>query len=76
MKGELTVAANKEEKIGGFNKWEVSQWLSTLTESEELKRDKKKMAAVLLLAKKKEADTARVASQLEAKVSKKMKEVF
>lgn len=40
----------KEEKINGFERYEVEGWLSTVTRARELKADAKKMKAVQKLA--------------------------
>lgn len=46
----------KEEQIGGFNKYEVSNWLDNLIQTQEVLGDKKKVVAIrTLMAKKAKA---------------------
>jgi hypothetical protein len=42
---------SKDEKINGIDKWEVKDAMHTLQRAEELKGDKKMMAAIAILAK-------------------------
>ena len=38
----------KQEKIGGFDKWDVNGWLDTLIRAQEILGNKKKIDAVKL----------------------------
>jgi hypothetical protein len=44
------VTAPKVEKVGGYDKWEVENWLDTILRSYDLREDKKKMKAIKMLA--------------------------
>ena len=69
---------SKEEKIGGFDKWTISNAYDTLKEAREILADKKKVVAVKIYAKKAEAAAAEVSKQLslEKTVSKKLSDIY
>lgn len=50
---EKTVEAKAPEKVKGYDKYELESCLRTLEEAEAIKADKKKMAALQPLLKKK-----------------------
>ena len=55
----------KSDKIGGFDKWDITSAFRTLEEAREILADKKKIAAIKIYAKKRIAATAEVAAQLD-----------
>ena len=75
--GEVPMA-DKEEKIGGFDKWEIESAYRTLIEAKEILNDKKKVAAVKIYAVKAEEAATEVSAELalEKTVGKKLKETF
>jgi len=66
----------KQEKINGFDKWEIENNLDSLIKAREILKDPKRVAAIRTLAKKRKDAAAEVEAQLEHKVSKAMKEIF
>ena len=72
------VTVSKSEKIGGFDKWDITGAYETLKEAREILADKKKVAAVKIYAKKAEAAAAEVAKQLnlEKTVGKKWSDMY
>lgn len=68
----------KSEKIGGFDRWEISGAYDTLKEAREILADEKKVAAVRIYAKKAEAAAAEVSKQLslEKTVGKKLSKMY
>ena len=70
--------STKSEKIGGFDKWEISSAYDTLKEAREILANKKKVAAVRIYAKKAEAAAAEVSKQLslEKNVDKKLSKMY
>ena len=70
--------STKSEKIGGFDKWEISSAYDTLKEAREILANKKKVAAVRIYAKKAEAAAAEVSKQLslEKTVDKKLSKMY
>lgn len=76
--GGITVACEKREKIGGFDKWEIESAYDTLTRAREILNDEKKVAAIKIYAKKAQAAAVEVAAQLklEKTVGKKLNKVF
>ncbi len=70
--------AEKSEKIGGFDKWEVENAYDTLTRAKEIEKDTKKVAAVKIYAKMREATAKEVSAELKLhkNVDKKLKQVF
>ena len=74
-KGEVTMA--KEEKIGGYDKWEIESCYDTLVKAKEILNDEKKVAAVKIYAKKAGKAAAEVSAELklEKTVGKKLKEM-
>lgn len=75
---EVSPVSTKSEKIGGFDKWEISSAYDTLKEAREILADKKKVAAVKIYAKKAEAAAAEVSKQLslEKTVDKKLSHMY
>lgn len=69
---------SKDEKIGGFDKWEISSAYDTLKEAREILANEKKVAAVRIYAKKAEAAAAEVSKQLslEKTVAKKQSKMY
>ncbi len=74
--GGITVS--KSEKIGGFDKWDITSAYDTLKEAREILADEKKVAAVKIYAKKAEAAAAEVSKQLslEKTVGKKLSQMY
>ncbi len=69
---------SKEEKISGFDKWEIESAFRTLTDAKEILADGKKKDAIRIYAAKRVEATKEVADQLklEKTVSKKLKTAF
>jgi len=69
---------SKEEKIGGFDKWDITSAYDTLKDAREILADEKKVAAVRIYAKKAEAAAAEVSKQLslEKTVDKKLSKMY
>jgi hypothetical protein len=59
----------KEEMIGGFEKWKVEGWLSSLMSAEDIYGDKKKLKAIQTLLKAKQRDTNDIESRVQAKLN-------
>lgn len=55
----------KQEKIGGFEKYEVRNWLDNLISAQETLNDKKKVAAIKILM----AEKAKATDEVEALLS-------
>ena len=70
--------STKSEKIGGFDKWEITGAYDTLKEAREILANEKKVAAVRIYAKKAEAAAAEVSKQLslEKTVGKKLSTMY
>ncbi|KKN37097.1 hypothetical protein LCGC14_0766870 [marine sediment metagenome] len=70
--------STKSEKIGGFDKWEISSAYDTLKEAREILADEKKVAAVRIYAKQAEAAAAEVSKQLnlEKTVGNKLSKMY
>lgn len=68
----------KEKKINGFDKWDVQEWLHAMTTTADVKKDKAKLKAVNMLAAEqlKAAQEKKNSVETEAKVGKKMAQVF
>lgn len=77
MEGPAMIA-DKSEKIGEFDKWEISSAYNTLMTAREILANEKKVAAVRIYAKKAEAAAAEVSKQLslEKTVDKKLSEMY
>lgn len=75
---ENSPVSTESEKIGGFDKWEISSAYDTLKEAREILADKKKVAAVKIYAKKAEAAAAEVSKQLslEKTVGNKLSKMY
>ncbi len=73
-----TLVSTESEKIGGFDKWEISSAYDTLKEAREILANEKKVAAVRIYAKKAEAAAAEVSKQLslEKTVGKKLTTMY
>lgn len=71
MKSQLIGVTDMEktEKINGIDKWEVKDAMHTLQRAEELKGDKKMMAAVAMLAKE-HIERAKTVGKMAEKESK------
>ncbi len=65
----------KEEKVGGFDKYEVQRWLDNFIETQEVLADKKKVAAVRILMVKKSRAVDKV-EDLLTKTGDRLKETF
>lgn len=70
--------STKSEKIGGFDKWEISSAFDTLTSAREILKDEKKVAAIRIYAAKRVKATEEVATQLklEKTVGKRLSKMF
>ena len=66
---------DKEERVGGFDKYEVQRWLDELIATQEVLSDKKKVAAVrtLMTTKAKAVDKA---EELLGKTNDRLKKTF
>ena len=75
---EDSPVSTKSEKIGGFDKWDITGAYNTLKEAKEILADEKKVAAVKIYAKKAEAAAAEVSKQLslEKTVDKKLSKMY
>ena len=69
---------SKEEKIGGFEKYQIESAFDTLTRAKEILADAKKVAAIKIYAKKHMAATLAVSAQLdmEKDTEKKLSDLF
>ena len=56
----------KQEKIGGFDKWDVNGWLDTLIRAQEILGNKKKIDAVKIAM----TDKAEAVDKVEALLNK------
>lgn len=65
----------EEEKIGGFDKYEVRRWLDNFIETQEVLGDKKKVAAVKILMAEKSKAVDKV-EDLLAKTGDRLKKTF
>ncbi len=67
--------STKSEKIGGYDKWEISSAFETLESAREILADDKKVGAIRTYAAKRVKATEEVAAQLnlEKTVGKKLK---
>jgi len=76
--GSNDVSTKKSDKIGGYDKWEISSAFETLENAREILNDDKKVAAIKIYAKKRIAATAEVAAQLalEKGTGEKLSKVF
>ena len=70
--------AIKSEKIGGFDKWEISSAYETLESAKAIMADAKKVAAIRIYAAKRVKATEEVAAQLnlEKTVGKKLSAMY
>ncbi len=70
--------AKKSDKIGGFDKWDITSAFRTLEDAREILADDKKVAAIKIYAKERLVATAEVAAQLdlEKTVKSKLSKVF
>jgi len=59
------ITAKKSDKIGGFDKWDITSAFRTLEDAREILADSKKVAAIKIYAKERLAATAEVAAQLD-----------
>lgn len=65
-----------QEKVDGFEKYEVEGWYDTLTRAREIMGDKKKLGAVKKIVSKKRKSVEELEMELEGKVEGKLKETF
>ena len=65
----------KDEKVGGFDKWEVNNWLDNLIQAQEVLDDPKKKAAVKILMTKKSKAVDKV-EDLLTKTGERLKKTF
>ncbi len=72
------VATKKSDKIGGFDKWDITSAFRTLEDARAILADDKKVAAIKIYAKERIVATAEVAAQLdlEKTVKSKLSKVF
>ena len=72
------IAVSKSEKIGGFDKWEISSAYETLESAKAIMADDKKVAAIRIYAAKRVKATEEVAAQLnlEKTVGKKLSKMY
>ena len=72
------MALHKNEKIGGFEKYEIESAFDTLTRAREILANEKKVAAVRIYAEKAKAAAAEVSKQLklEKSVGKKLSKTY
>ena len=75
---EDSPVSTKSEKIGGFDKWDITSAFRTLEDAREILADNKKVAAIKIYAKERMAATKEVAAQLnlEKTVSKKLSKMY
>lgn len=66
----------ENEKIGGFDKYEVQRWLDELITTQEVLDDKKKVAAIKVLMAKKSKAIDKAEDLLVAKTGERLKETF
>ena len=57
--------SDKEEKIGGYDKWEIESCYDTLIKAKEILADEKKVAAVKIYAKEAQEAAAKVSAELD-----------
>ncbi len=65
--------STKSEKIGGFDKWEISSAYETLESAREILADDKKVKAIRIYAVKRVKATEEVAAQLSLEKNTKAK---
>ncbi len=67
MKGVIVMAKSDgmDEKINGMDKWEVKCAMETLAKAHEIKKDKKLMEAIGMLAKEKMTTMASIVAHVE-----------
>ena len=65
MRGAIVMSTSKDEKIGGFDRWEVKCDMETLQKAHQIKQDPKKMKAIGELAKEKLGELAHVVAHTE-----------
>ena len=65
--------STKSEKIGGYDKWEISNAFETLENAREILADDKKVKAIRLYAVKRMKATEEVAAELNLEKSVKAK---
>ncbi len=72
------MATNKSDKIGGFDKWEISSAYDTLERAREILADNKKVAAIRIYDAKRVKATEEVAAQLnlEETVGNKLSKMY
>ncbi len=70
--------ATKSEKIGGFDKWEISSAYETLESAKAIMADEEKVTAIRIYAAKRMKATEEVATQLnlEKTVGKKLSDMY
>ncbi len=73
-----TLVSTESEKIGGFDKWEITSAYDTLEKAREILADDKKVKAVRIYATKRVKATEEVAAQLnlEKTVGKKLTKMY
>jgi hypothetical protein len=64
MRGAIAVRSS-EEKIGGFDRWEVRNHMETLEKAHKIKADTKMMKAIGELAKEKLGELAHIVAHTE-----------
>ena len=68
MKGAVPMATNKleeDKKINGFERWDVRCSMDTLAKAHTIKKDKKLMEAIGILAKERMEEMAHVLGHVE-----------
>ena len=72
------MSTKENEKIGGFDKWEISSAYETLENAKAIMADAKKVAAIRIYAAKRVKATEEVAAQLklEKRVGKGLSKIY
>ena len=72
------LVSTESEKIGGFDKWEITNAYDTLEKAREILADDKKIKAIRIYAAKRVKATEEVAAQLnlEKTVGKKLSAMY
>ncbi len=75
---EDSPVSTESEKIGGFDKWEITSAYDTLEKAREILADAKKVKAIRIYAAKRVKATEEVAAQLklEKTVGKKLSDMY
>ncbi len=76
--GGIDVSTKENEKIGGYDKWDIESAFETLENAKAIMADAKKVAAIRLYAVKRVKATEEVTAQLnlEKTVGKKLSKMY